>query len=174
MSRRHLKILLILAGAGAYFLAGAVHELGHAAAVLLLGGKIYSIQPFAFLGPPHLTYSTGFSPGQLAIVHIAAMAAVTLTGLAGLAVIPWGRLSRPWGLALGIFEIAFLSQMLVWIVLPLGELAGWHTADDCAKFLAASGARPGLVAGSALAASALAWTLFLKRSGFIGLLRTKS
>jgi len=72
--------------------AGAVHELGHAAATLALGGKISRIQLWYCLGRTE-TLISNLSDGKVAIILLSGMLANNLLGVGALLAVPWSRLS---------------------------------------------------------------------------------
>jgi hypothetical protein len=90
-------------------LAGALHELGHAAVALLLGGTVEHVQSWHFIGTP-LTYVSGLTDTQRAVMDISGMLLSNALGVAALLVVPWAKLSARWATTLAVFLCFFIIQ----------------------------------------------------------------
>ena len=140
--RLNLSLILLAACAGVVF-SGAVHELGHALAARKVGMHVTSVQPWLFLGSPHVTFEGSGSDRAWAAIHGAGLLAAVTTGLMGTAVA--GLLVRRGSrfAALTWLFIPFLGQTLAWVFLPIAMACGANVqGDDSAKFVRASGWHP--------------------------------
>ncbi len=151
--------------------SGVIHEMGHALAVWVLGGSVIRIQPFVFLGPPHVSYEGTFNALQLSVVHASGMLAAVLSGLVLLTLIPWAKLNAPLRLILSIPVAAFLSQTLAWVILPALMMFGVRARDDAVNFLYTSGIPPLLMFVLMLVSVILMARAFFKRTRYLEAIR---
>src|SRR3974390_3196543 len=97
--------LALMAG---YYLATATHECGHAIAASLLGGKVLSIQPWAFLGPTE-TVACGRTDLHQCIVLAFPLFLTTGSAIIALLAAPWSRFPSIVVVALALFLLPFIS-----------------------------------------------------------------
>ena len=90
-------------------LAGAVHELGHAAATLALGGRVTSLKLWFFLGATN-TATYGLSNSKGAITLLCGMLPTNALGVLALMVVPWHRLSAPVAVVSALFLFDFVLE----------------------------------------------------------------
>jgi hypothetical protein len=134
----------------ALFVCLCTHELGHAVAGWLTGGTVTQFALFSL--PPHVRIAGSASPAQEAVRD----AASSLTYLLVYAIFALAtrRVRGEWELVRYAASLFALVEILGWILSSfLGtSIMGPNDADD---FLAASGASPYLLAGSAAAVGVL-------------------
>jgi hypothetical protein len=91
--------------------AGAVHELGHAAATLALGGQVLHIRPWYC--PSHAdTIISHLSDARVSIIYLSGLLATNLVGVGALLAVPWSRLSARVAVLLGLFLYPFAIEAM--------------------------------------------------------------
>jgi hypothetical protein len=90
-------------------LAGAVHELGHAAATVPLGGTVEHVQFWHFIGMP-MTYASGLSDAERAVMDLSGPLLPNALGVGALLLVPWARLPSRQATTLAVFLCFFIIQ----------------------------------------------------------------
>jgi hypothetical protein len=107
------RLSLVLVAAAALLgviVSGAIHEMGHAVAAHAAGMHIIEIQPWLFLGSPHVSFTGSATNGAWAGIHCAGVVAATLTGLTATAISGFlVRNGSRWGAITWLF-VPFLFQ----------------------------------------------------------------
>ena len=155
----------------AWVISGIVHEMGHALAVWGAGGTVVRIQPFVFVGPPHISLQGTFNTLQWSAIHIGGMLASVFTGLVLLAVIPWTKLDVWRRLSLSVSVAVFLSQSLAWVILPTLSMFGARAHDDSLKFMHTVEIPPLWMTVSMLVVVALLARAFLTKTKYVETIR---
>jgi|GEM_PF-1962393 len=155
-------------------LNGIIHEAGHGLFAILFGGEINYIQPFIFLGNPHVSYSDlsmiGFWERALVIAGGALLPIIV--GILGTFLIPFSRLSPAVAFSFAAAIFSFLCQALTWIFLPVIYLIrGGFQGDDVITFIEHTEAHPLLVSMSALFIFLFGAWIFFRKTGFFNLSR---
>ena len=90
--RRVLAIILpaVILGPA---LSGVVHEIGHALVVSVFGGTLHGIQPFWFLGAPHVHFEGEIGGAGLSLVYAAGVLAVLAVTWLAMLFVPFGKFS---------------------------------------------------------------------------------
>ncbi len=174
MPKLQLFLILILIIFFAVLINGVVHEAGHGLFALLFGGEINYIQPFFFLGNPHISYSDlsmlGFWERALVIAGGALLP--IMLGILGIFMVPMRKLSPGVGFSFAAIIFSFLCQALAWIVIPVFYLfRGGFQGDDVIAFIEHTGAHPILVSISALLVFSFCAWIFFRNTGFFNLAR---
>jgi len=124
-------------------LNAAIHEAGHAVAVILAGGKVEVLQPWFFLGRVHCQHTEVPSGAWRAFVAMSGMLLCVIVGIIGSIVVALGGVNKPFGKIGVLFFVPLLSQSLAWVILPLLIMLGLNEPkDDVVTFIYHSGWSP--------------------------------
>lgn len=166
-SRRRVLAIILPAVILGPVLSGVVHEIGHALVVSAFGGTLHSIQPFWFLGAPHVHFEGEIGGAGLSLVYAAGVLAVLGVTWAAMLFVPFARFSNATSVAWGIVLASMFTQLLAWAVLPLLALGGVRIRDDVVSFLDATPIHPVWVSAISVVLLAVTSVVFLRRTAFI-------
>lgn len=174
MSKIQILLILIPITFIAVLVNGIVHEAGHGLFALLFGGEINYIQPFIFLGNPHISYSdlSMLSFWERALVIAGGALLPIIVGILGIFMVPLSKLGSPFGFSLAAIIFSFLCQALAWILLPFIYLIrGGFQGDDVIAFIEHTGIHPMLVSISSLFIFSFCAWIFFRKTRFFNLAR---
>ena len=126
-----LAIVAVVVGRN---LCGVVHEVGHALATWAVGGQVYSMQPWIFLGRTH-TQISNMSDSKAAVVCLSGSLAANLLGVLAVLLVPWNRLSTGVAVALALFLFPCIVEswsFALEVVMP-------NSSGDALEFVLRSG-----------------------------------
>jgi hypothetical protein len=161
-SRLLQALLLVFIAAFAIVAYAFLHELGHALAGLLSGGRLAEFN-LSFLGfGPHVSLSGDFSRPQQILINLSGVALPLLVWALFMLLVP-----RETGLGMETLKLTstlvLFGSLLAWLVLSLMYLAGNAPADDSTSFLRNSGMPPLLLGLLVLVILIGGWLLFRSR-----------
>ncbi|MBL9136390.1 MAG: hypothetical protein JNK85_11005 [Verrucomicrobiales bacterium] len=148
-------------------LSGVIHEMGHAVVVWAFGGRLHGIQPFWFLGAPHVHFEGEIGGAGLSLVYAAGVLAVLGVTWIAMLCVPFSKFSNATAVAWGIVLAALFTQIIAWAVLPILVLGGVKIRDDAVNFLEATPIHPAWVSVVSIALLAVTCAVFLRRTAFL-------
>lgn len=165
--RRRVLFIILPAVILGPVLSGVIHEIGHALVIWAFGGRLHGIQPFWFLGAPHVHFEGEIGGAGLSLVYSAGVLAVLGVTWTAMLWVPFARFSNATAVAWGIVLAAMFTQLIPWAVLPLLALGGVRVRDDTVHFLDATPIHPVWVSAVSVALLAVTSVVFLRRTEFL-------
>jgi hypothetical protein len=162
--RRKVILLLVYMGLFVLTVYTFLHEAGHAAAGLLLGGAIYSFS-FNFLdASAHVGISGSFTALERSMINLSGAALPVTVWFFFMQIAPL-RANPALELLKTISSAGLLGSLIPWMLVPLAFMVGAAPeADDVTYFLTNSGLPPLLVAAGGMLLFFLGVQRFIQRS----------